>query len=101
MDTPSIAISGTLITKNSHTLIRNELRSDCELPNKDPVQCDMLEDCYKVWEEMVGDIGSDDENTSDTKSTSTSTTTTSPNDSNPSSIPIPNIASSSASSIEL
>jgi hypothetical protein len=58
LETPSIALSSTLLTPYSYAQTAEELRRECAgagrifPPQQD--MCDVMEKCYSVWEEMYG-----------------------------------------------
>lgn len=59
LDTPTVALSGTVPTASSHMLIREELVRECKgeerIMAKDARQCKLLKKCYKVWREIFAD----------------------------------------------
>lgn len=59
LNTPSIAITGTLVTKENYVSVRDELRKQCDgkgsIFQPDQILCPALEACYNVWEGMFAD----------------------------------------------
>jgi len=58
LDTPSIAITGTLVTPGNYKDVREKLEVQCEgkgnLFMPDPVFCKQLQKCYQYWEDYFG-----------------------------------------------
>lgn len=54
LDTPTMAMSATIITSDCHVQVKQELQQECAGGNKvfvaDEIFCGQLEKCYKIWE---------------------------------------------------
>jgi tetratricopeptide (TPR) repeat protein len=64
LDTPSIAITGTIITSKNHRLVEEQLRRQCagdaSIFPKDEKLCPQLLQCYERWQKIYRDRREDE-----------------------------------------
>ena len=58
LDTPTVSITGTLVTPNDFVHVAAELKRQCDgqgsIFNPDPSMCSQLEHCFALWTSQFG-----------------------------------------------
>lgn len=55
LETPSVSVTGTLVTPNDYKFVRQMLQRECDgkgrIFNPDPRMCSQLQHCFSLWDE--------------------------------------------------
>ena len=63
LDSPTVSLTGTLVTTSNYRSVRRELEKECSgagrVMTPEAGVCDALKRCYAVWEKRFGDADDD------------------------------------------